>query len=375
MLWCIAILGSLLFYLFCVVQLGWGLQRLRSCQAQRLPFVSIIIAMKNEQNQARACLDAVTRQQYPHDALEIIVVDDGSVDNTPTILAEYQRQYSWLRVLRLENRPADWGGKKYALQQAIAHSEGEIMLFTDADCLPPPNWVRSMMACFEDDVGVVAGFSPLVDPSNSLLGKMLACDSLAAGVVAAGGIGWGRPITAVGRNLAYRRVVFEEVGGFDQLKHHVSGDDDLLLQLVHRSTRWRCCFAVALDSIVPSYQTISWRHFFVQKIRHLSAGKGYDLELQVGYFLFHLSNLVLMSSFWIAWLMGANIGLAAAALVAKGAADYWLLARGANIFQMNRVIKYFPLWEIFFWLSHVIIGPISWIAQVKWKPGDRTSST
>lgn len=367
MAWCVAIWGSLFFYLFCVIWLGRGLKRLRCCQRQETPSVTIIIAMKNEQAKVRTCLDAVINQRYPRHAIEIIVADDGSVDGTPVILAEYQRRCPWLRVLRIENRPVDWSSKKYALQQAVEQSRAEILLFTDADCAPPPNWVLSMVACFEADVGAVAGFSPLIDPSHTLLGKMLACDSLANAVVAAGGIGWGRPITAVGRNLAYRRSVFDEVGGFVKLKHHVSGDDDLFLQLIHRTTHWRCRFAVALESIVPSYQTISWRGFLVQKRRHLSAGKGYDFGLQVSYFFFHLSNLVLMASFWIALIAGGNVSLAATGLVAKALADYRLLSPAASLFQMTRVMKYLPLWEIFFLLSHLLMGPISWVGSLKWK--------
>jgi glycosyltransferase involved in cell wall biosynthesis len=375
MIWLIVIGGSLAFYLFCEIQLCRGMRNLPRGQQETLPRVSIIIAMRDEQENVRRCLEAVIRQQYPRHLFEIVVADDGSIDRTPVILAEYQRHCSSLRVLRIENQPADWSRKKYALQQAIAHSRGEVLLFTDADCVPPPNWVLSMVACFEADIGLVAGFSPLMDASSSLLGKMLTCDSLAAAVVAAGGIGLGRPITAVGRNLAYRRAVFEEVGGFAKLKHHLSGDDDLLLQLIHRTTHWRCGFAVAPESIVPSYQTISWRHFVIQKRRHLSAGKGYDFGLQASYFFFHVCNLVLMMSFWIAPLTGGCVLLAATALAVKVFADKMLLAMGAHLFGMHRRLKYLLPWEIFFLLSHLLIGPLAWMGQVKWKMEDRTSSS
>ncbi|MCU0644537.1 MAG: glycosyltransferase, partial [bacterium] len=257
---------SLTFYSWCIFYLWQGFNRLKLGKNEKHFSVSIIVAMKNEMNCARRCLEALILQNYPADLLEIIVVDDGSSDETPEILAEYTRNFSFVHFFLNEH---DNAGKKAALDLGIQNSRGEILLFTDADCAPPPGWVSALLGNFDVETGIVVGFSPVIDPLNSLLGKILQLDSLANGIVAAGAIGNSSAITCTGRNLAYRRAVYDQVNGFQKIAGSVSGDDDLFLQLVHKETDWKIQYATEAESIVPSYQSKNIIELFKQKRRHL----------------------------------------------------------------------------------------------------------
>ena len=358
---------SAVFYLLCEVRLWIGIKRLGRCSSTRLYPVSIIIAMKNEMENARTCLEAVMNQNYPQSLLEIIIVDDGSTDETPRILAEYKKKCSFLKILKNESTPENWSQKKFAMSRGIAQSTGEILLFTDADCVPSSGWVRAIVACFEPAVGLVAGFSPLFDATNSLFGKIMLLDSLASSIVAAGSIGLGRAITCTGRNLAYRREVYDQVDGFEKIRERVSGDDDLFLQLVYKMTTWKIAFATTSESVVPCYQTKNLTALVTQKRRHLSAGKYYLFAVQVMYFLFHVSNLFLIAFFVCSIIFEQNVVIAIVLLFLKFLSDYILLAMGSRTFHTKGIMRYLPLWEIFFWGSNVLIGPASWIGKIKWK--------
>lgn len=360
-------LGFAVVYFGMMIILWIGLTRINTCSETKLFRVSIIIAMKNEMQNVRTCLDALVNQNYPRNLLEIVIVDDGSTDNTPTILTEYAQKFSYIKIIRNESTPPGVSSKKYALSKAIAQSKGEILLLTDADCKPQSGWIRAMVSCFDSEVGFVAGFSPLIDSTNSILGNLLLLDSIANGIVAAGSIGFEKAITCTGRNIAYRREVYNEVNGFNKIMRSISGDDDLFLQLVKRETKWKIRFAKSQESIVPSVQTKNLKQFLAQKRRHLSAGKYYDFKLQIAYVLFHSANLFITIFFIISIFTGQNIILAIFLLTSKLLIDWRLMRKGSRAFFKLDMIKYLPLWELFFLGYHLIIGPASWSGKIKWK--------
>ena len=97
------------------------------------PRVSIILAAKDEERNIEACVTSLITQDYPD--FEVIVADDRSSDQTPTILRRLEKQHAGrLRVLRVDSLPEGWFGKHNAVRVGVAASTGEWMLFTDADC-------------------------------------------------------------------------------------------------------------------------------------------------------------------------------------------------------------------------------------------------
>jgi cellulose synthase/poly-beta-1,6-N-acetylglucosamine synthase-like glycosyltransferase len=95
------------------------------------PRISILFAARDEEEKLPEALKTFLALDYPH--LEIIAVDDRSVDSTPRILQAYAAENARLRVVRIEELPAGWLGKPHALQKAYEASSGEWLLFTDAD--------------------------------------------------------------------------------------------------------------------------------------------------------------------------------------------------------------------------------------------------
>lgn len=101
---------------------------------------SVIVPAYNAAATLDACLQALLAQTVEREACEVLVIDDGSTDRT----GEAARQYP-VRLMRQENR-----GPAAARNHGAREAKGEILLFTDSDCVPSPDWIREMAEPFAD---------------------------------------------------------------------------------------------------------------------------------------------------------------------------------------------------------------------------------
>lgn len=122
------------------------------------PFVSVIVVARNEETNLKRLLPQLLTQNYS--SYEVIVVNDRSDDRTREVIEEHQLKFSHLRTVNILNLSNDLPAKKNALQTGIQISKGEILFFTDADCVLGKNWLQTMSRAFVADVGLVAGYSP-----------------------------------------------------------------------------------------------------------------------------------------------------------------------------------------------------------------------
>ncbi|GER87209.1 glycosyl hydrolase [Dictyobacter vulcani] len=109
------------------------------------PLVSVIVPARNEENNIRRCVQSLLEQDYTY--YEVIVVDDGSTDQTAAILDELAQTHVhgkrlWVLQLR-DELPAGWAGKPHAIHSGVQEAQGDWFLFTDADTWHAPNSLRS----------------------------------------------------------------------------------------------------------------------------------------------------------------------------------------------------------------------------------------
>ncbi len=120
-------------------------------EQNELPFVSVIIAARNEEKNIGDCIQSIINQTYPQNKFEIIVTDDHSTDNTVSIIRAFQKEN--IRVIHLsdfiESKKLN-SYKKKSIETALQFAKGELIVTTDADCIAPPKWIETLSSFYEE---------------------------------------------------------------------------------------------------------------------------------------------------------------------------------------------------------------------------------
>jgi len=174
-----------------------------------MPFVSVVVPARDEQRRLGVCIRALLTLDYPPDGYEVIVVNNGSGDGTGAIIDGYP--------VRRVDEPSR--GVSRARNAGVRAARGEIIAFTDADCIPESGWLRELLAGSDaDEVGCFAGeFAP--QPFRGLVDEYAHDRRL---ISQSRLLSFTPPVVAAG-NVAYRRDVFDQIGLFDE--SFPSGED------------------------------------------------------------------------------------------------------------------------------------------------------
>ncbi len=331
-------------------------------------FVSVVVAARNEELNIGNCIEALINQSYPSDRYEIVIVNDRSTDQTATIIERYRKSHNKIKLIAVKDLPQGISPKKHALQLGILAANGEIILTTDADCVPQKGWIEGIVHYFEPEVGLVAGFSPLEKNSkDTIFSGFLKLDSLSLAAVAAGSFGLGKPITCNGRNLAYRKETFNSVDGFKEIQKLISGDDDLFLHLIVQRTDWKVRYAIDNQTIVPSKVPGGFEQFANQRIRHASKGRYYSSNLKLSLVLVYLFNLLLLVLLPVSLFASKIFMLWSICWLMKGISEFALVYRFANIFNYTKALNLFPLAMLLHVPYVVIFGLWGQVGKFQWK--------
>ena len=183
--------------------------------------VSIIIPAYNAERTISEAVKACLEQDYPNGALEVIVVDDGSTDDTARIVREFSVRYFYQ-----EN-----AGPAKARNTGWRAAGGELICFTDADCVPHRDWAAKLAAAYDEErrIGAVGGSYDIANP-GSLLAECVHREIVFRHA------GMPRKVRALGAyNLSVRSAVLEEIGGFSEAYRFASGEDnDLCYEIIKR---------------------------------------------------------------------------------------------------------------------------------------------
>ena len=117
-------------------------------------FTTVIVPVYNESCGIKKALEALVVQSFPRDKYEIVAVDNGSTDETPQIVARMSKQYPGLIKLVFERQTQ---GSYAARNQGIQAAKGDILAFTDADCVPTPDWLKSGVASLQEEGATCGG--------------------------------------------------------------------------------------------------------------------------------------------------------------------------------------------------------------------------
>lgn len=233
------------------------------------PAVSVVLCVRNEAKNVSKNLPHILNQTYR--LFEVVVVNDNSTDETWVRLLDFKKKYSNLTVLNVPF--ATPPGKKAALSIGIRAARYDILLLTDADCVPAsPYWISRMRAALDPGKEIVLGFSPY-QRERGFLNVWICFEAVYTAVQYFSFALSGIPYMGVGRNLMYRKELFFKCNGFASHLGIASGDDDLFVNGAAGSQNT----AVALhpEAFVFTRPKQSWTSYYYQKTRHFSTGSHY----------------------------------------------------------------------------------------------------
>jgi|SRR5688572_893750 len=300
-----------IYFLFVVVMLI-GLNRsARQCSLTPLryePFVSVVIAARNEGSRIGLMMKDILDQSYRH--FELIIVDDHSMDNTAEVVSQFTQGNPTITLLTNHNQ-----GKKEALTLGIQRAKGTIIVTTDADCRIPITWLQAILTFFDrSETQLVFGGVRIM--ASSFFSSLQAHEFMSLIGTSAASAAFGTPTMCNGANLAFRKKAFETVKGYTDNMLIPSGDDEFLMQKIALRYPDSVRFAWHPQAVVATLPAVNLSEFINQRIRW--AGKWrHSLSattkmLAVFIFSFHVAVLVLPVAIFAGYIslsLGIFLGL------------------------------------------------------------------
>jgi cellulose synthase/poly-beta-1,6-N-acetylglucosamine synthase-like glycosyltransferase len=181
--------------------------------------VSVVICVRNEGQNIRSCLDSIYRNMYPREKVQIIVVDDHSIDDTCRVIAGFPDVQYCL---------SPGHGKKQAQAHAVTLAQHDLVICTDGDTIVGPNWVINHVRHLSSK-SFVTGLVKY-EVQNDLIGAVQVFDNMATMCLTSFGIRTGRWHVANGANMSFHKsIYFDDVEFTEKAQQQVASGDDVFL--------------------------------------------------------------------------------------------------------------------------------------------------
>ena len=333
------------------------------------PPVSVIICAKDEEDNLRQFLPFILNQDYPD--FEVIVINDGSTDDTETLLNNLCVEYPNLRTTFVPVGARNLSTKKLGLTLGIKAAKNELMLFTDADCMPEDTrWIANMARNFTPQTDFILGYGAYLN-KKGFVNRLITYDTLFIALQYMGMAISGKPYMGVGRNLAYRKETFFLNKGFASTLNLISGDDDLLVNKASNSRNTKV--EISPESITWSEPNKTFKGWFFQKERHLSVSSYYKASSKFRLSLEPLTRGLFYTALIVSFLFGNIVTQAASAVlfIIRIVIQLIILNKSSRHFGERRYIFLMPVFDIFLPLVNLYILTIGRITSggktVRWK--------
>lgn len=366
---CLIILGVivfilLLYYFGIFARFSFRKEKIAD-STNDFPPISIIITARDEAHNLIKSLPALLTQEYPN--YEVVLVNDNSRDETAELIVEYKHQYSHLHPVDLSSSVSNMQGKRFPLALGIQAASNEIVVLTDACCMPSsPYWLQHIATQFVRKTQVVLGHVTYeVKPGT--YNRLLHYDSLIHSLQAFSYSIIQQPVMANGRNLAYTKTLF-----FNNQKKFVShfrlpfGEDDIFINEIAMKNSYNAVGHPDATIIQPQEVFSKWlreKRFQCISRSHYKAGqrfllKNYNFLSLLFYFaaviaiIFNINNLV-------------GLLIAIGTIIIKIVSQYIVLGKTASKLNEKRLIPLFLLYDLLFSFLNPLISLASNFE--KWK--------
>jgi glycosyltransferase involved in cell wall biosynthesis len=259
--------------LFIIQQLYYRITYLRPCRKisqhrdtqEEQPPVSVIVYANNESFNLKENLPLVLNQAYPQ--YEVIVINDGSTDESDEILKLLENDYPHLYHTFIPQESKYLSRRKLSLTIGIKAAKNDILLFTEANCRPLTNqWIASMVRNYTGQTAIVLGFCAY-RTHKGFFHKLVSYDNLLAGIQYISATLINRPYSGNGRNLSYRKSLFYAHKGYCHSLGLHAGDDDLFVNESATGENTRVAYSPdSITEMTPFDSFAAWKEMKVSRV-------------------------------------------------------------------------------------------------------------
>ncbi|WP_119789108.1 glycosyltransferase family 2 protein [Flavobacterium anhuiense] len=321
---------------------------------------TIIVPFRNEKENLPILLESFSNLNYPTDLFEVILVDDNS--DGKFHIPHFTFDVSQIDNIRVSNSP-----KKDAITTAMQEVKTDWVITTDADCIVAKNWLLTFDNYIQENkVSMLAG-AVRYQCENSFLDHFQQLDLTSLQGATIGSFGLNKGFMCNGANLAYTKLLFKKLNGFDGNDKIASGDDVFLLQKAIEKFPDEVHYLKADETIVTTKPTENWKALFHQRVRWAAKTSSYRSTFGkfLGLIVF-FGNLSFVIGFFFMIFGIWSYPIFVLFAFSKFAIDYVLLSI-TNQFLTKTRIKSFLLSSLLYPFFSSTVALYSLFGSYEWK--------
>ena len=333
--------------------------------------ITVIVPVRNEEINIENLLRDLSRQNYPSELFEVLIMDDHSTDQTAHIVSRFiQNSDIHIRLITLHD-DASKSPKKRAIEKGITESTGNLIITTDGDCRLGLNWLSAFASHYSATRSKLISGPVTFTKENQVTDHLQSVEFASLIGSGAASMEAGYPSMCNGANLMYEKSAFFEVGGFEGVDHLASGDDEFLMHKIAAKFPGRVSFLKNKNAIVCTHAHDNWISFFNQRKRWASKWKHYQnktpLILAVFIFGSNLSLLLTIPLFLSNMISACSLALMVSL---KCVPEWFFLGSILAFLEKKKSWTFIPFTQIIYPLYVCFFGLVAQKPNYKWKGRD-----
>ena len=363
----------LIFFSICYVliiltfTIGWfRIKYFKGSTVGELPNISLVIAVRNEQNNIEKLLGVLTKQNFPKRRLEIVIVNDHSEDETVEVIRRFMNDNANLEISIIQSQGE---GKKSAIKNGIINAKYDLIVTTDADCSMDKNWLKRLAEYYVlNEPKLVVG-AVVYGQRKGFVQQFYMLDFMSLVASGTGSLGMGLPLMANGANLLYSKQTYLDVVDDQSGKLLASGDDVFLLHAISKKFGASSVHFIK-DSltIVTTEPPDSFSDFLSQRKRWASKATAYkswwSILVSVSVFSLNLTLVLsVLTSFTTPWFLI----IFSLFILLKMLIDFPLLKYFSEFSNRKSMVPYLFLFGFIYPFYIVLAGFSSFFFRFTWK--------
>lgn len=325
---------------------------------------SIIIPFRNEALNLTNLLNDLSKIDYPKNLFEITLINDNSEDNSLKIINQYINDNK-LNIIVLQSN----NGKKSAIKKGLKTANNEYILSLDADCRIPKNILMEYDLILQTKKSKIISGPVAFINGKGIWSKFMELEFMSLVASGAGAIGVSKPIMANAANLLFERKM--AINAQEEIYDNriSSGDDIFLIQYASKNFgKSSIQFLKSTDAIVQTPAPASFIKWVNQRLRWTAKAKYYKINhTSLTASIVLLFNLIIVICFINGFFDTNYFIITAASIFIKTIIDLRLLYLASKFFNNKNLIKYLPVFEIFYPFYIVLISLMAVFYSGKWK--------